>query len=548
MTASGQASSPMKNDFKALFVGLWVAAFLSLTFVAFAQENSAAAAPGTMRRLDSPEAAAPADRSSGQGAPPAAQVAAPDSHKAPQAPDDDDSGSRHVRTRRRSSGQGNDRVAVFGNIHVGAEERVHGDAVAVFGGLSIDGQVEGDAVGVFGDVTLGPDSRIEGDVICVGGTIHRAPGSVIVGQIVNPAFGSGIRIPGRRMPSWMHGVHFYLFLLFFNLLIVLLYSGVAALFPNGIRKCGEALVQRPLASIVSAFLTVLLFPVLFILLLVTVIGIPIALIVLPVGLVGLAMFGKASFYGLVGKVISKDRWQPPLAVLVGGLICLVVFMIPFAGLAIACVLSFLGLGSAITALFLARKGGAPAAGFAAAAAAAAPSTASAGAFGGLASDIPPPVAPLEAPPAPSWSEPVPPPLSAAAISPQVAASLGVQTLPRAGFWIRTGALAIDGILVVLVLFWKGPFILPILAVYGAVLWKLRGSTIGGIILGLTVVRLDGRPVDWGTAWVRALACFFSLAVIGLGFIWVAFDPEKQSWHDKIAGTTVVRSPKGVSLI
>jgi uncharacterized RDD family membrane protein YckC len=90
--------------------------------------------------------------------------------------------------------------------------------------------------------------------------------------------------------------------------------------------------------------------------------------------------------------------------------------------------------------------------------------------------------------------------------------------------------------------------LPLLAVYAACLWRLRGTTIGGIILGLKVVRLDDRPMDWTTAVVRALACFLSLVVVFLGFIWVAFDPEKQSWHDKIAGTIVVRVPRGLSLI
>jgi uncharacterized RDD family membrane protein YckC len=88
----------------------------------------------------------------------------------------------------------------------------------------------------------------------------------------------------------------------------------------------------------------------------------------------------------------------------------------------------------------------------------------------------------------------------------------------------------------------------ILAAYGACLWKHRGSTIGGIVFGLRVVRMDGRPVDWTTAIVRALGCFLSAIAIGLGFIWVAFDSERQGWHDKIAGTTVVRPPRGVSLI
>jgi uncharacterized RDD family membrane protein YckC len=80
------------------------------------------------------------------------------------------------------------------------------------------------------------------------------------------------------------------------------------------------------------------------------------------------------------------------------------------------------------------------------------------------------------------------------------------------------------------------------------MWKFKGTTIGGIICGLKVVRLDDRELDWPTAVVRALACFLSMAVAGLGFLWVVFDSEKQSWHDKIAGTTVVRVPKGVSLI
>jgi uncharacterized RDD family membrane protein YckC len=84
-----------------------------------------------------------------------------------------------------------------------------------------------------------------------------------------------------------------------------------------------------------------------------------------------------------------------------------------------------------------------------------------------------------------------------------------------------------------------PGFLIVIAAYGAVLWKLKGTTIGGIICGLRVIRVDGRELDWATALVRALSCFISLFVVGLGFIWIAIDDEKLSWHDKIAGTTVV---------
>lgn len=90
--------------------------------------------------------------------------------------------------------------------------------------------------------------------------------------------------------------------------------------------------------------------------------------------------------------------------------------------------------------------------------------------------------------------------------------------------------------------------LVLLAGYGAIMWKLRGSTVGGIVFDLRVVRLDGREMDWETAIIRALSCFLSLAVAGLGFFWIAFDPANQAWHDKIAGTVVVRVPKAAARV
>lgn len=142
----------------------------------------------------------------------------------------------------------------------------------------------------------------------------------------------------------------------------------------------------------------------------------------------------------------------------------------------------------------------------------------------------------------------PPPYTTSGPSGQ--APLNVAALPRAGFGIRMGALLLDIILVGIVTqqLHDHDVFLVLLAAYGAVMWKLKGSTIGGIICGVQVVRVDGRPIDWPTAVVRALSCFLSLAVVGLGFIWIAIDHDRQGWHDKIAGTAVVRSPKGTSLL
>ena len=40
--------------------------------------------------------------------------------------------------------------------------------------------------------------------------------------------------------------------------------------------------------------------------------------------------------------------------------------------------------------------------------------------------------------------------------------------------------------------------------------------------------------------LRYLGYFLSSFVFCLGFIWIAFDKKKQGWHDKIAGTVVVK--------
>lgn len=127
-------------------------------------------------------------------------------------------------------------------------------------------------------------------------------------------------------------------------------------------------------------------------------------------------------------------------------------------------------------------------------------------------------------------------------------------LPRAGFWIRFAASALDFLMLAIALGMlglmdRGPGLLfTVLAIYCAIMWKHKGTTVGGAICSLKVVRLDARPLDWSVAIVRALTGFLSFFPVGLGFIWVALDESKQSWHDKVAGTTIVRVPKGTPLI
>jgi uncharacterized RDD family membrane protein YckC len=302
-----------------------------------------------------------------------------------------------------------------------------------------------------------------------------------------------------------------------------LYVAIALLFRKGVDKCVETLEQRPGFSILSALLTVLLAPVVAVILILTGVGIA-AVPFLAAGIFFAGIFGKAVMFAWLGRKLTSPLGvtHAALAVLVGGLVIMLLYTVPILAIILYKLLGWVGLGVVVYTLALGMKREKPV------------------------------VVPPIAPPPPTPATTIDPVTGAVIVTPlAVPPPIVVTTLPRAGFWIRTAALLLDAVLVgiVLTIFRSHPqFEVLVLAVYGAVMWKLRGSTIGGIICGLKVVRLDERPIDWSTAIVRALGCFLSLAIVGLGFIWVAFDDEKQSWHDKIAGTTVVRVPKGVSLV
>ena len=72
-------------------------------------------------------------------------------------------------------------------------------------------------------------------------------------------------------------------------------------------------------------------------------------------------------------------------------------------------------------------------------------------------------------------------------------------------------------------------------------WTWRGQTPGMMLVGLRVAReSDGSSPGLGRSFLRYIGYLISGFALGIGFIWVAFDSRKQGWHDKIAGTVVVR--------
>jgi uncharacterized RDD family membrane protein YckC len=130
----------------------------------------------------------------------------------------------------------------------------------------------------------------------------------------------------------------------------------------------------------------------------------------------------------------------------------------------------------------------------------------------------------------------------------VQATGGLLAYPRATFWERLGAFALDVILVILIIFifpgrQEPGFLLLCLLGYFVGFWAWKGATIGGTILQLRVVQAQGRLPNFGEAMVRGFSGILSLAVVGLGGLWILWDPDRQGWHDRIAGTYVVKVPR-----
>jgi uncharacterized RDD family membrane protein YckC len=76
-------------------------------------------------------------------------------------------------------------------------------------------------------------------------------------------------------------------------------------------------------------------------------------------------------------------------------------------------------------------------------------------------------------------------------------------------------------------------------VYFIFFYASTGQTIGMYIMGIRVVRLDGKHMTLVGGAIRWLGLILSMLPLGLGFLWVLVDDRRQGWHDKLAHTCVV---------
>lgn len=435
-----------------------------------------------------------------------------------------------------------DVVVIGGNVTI--EGKVEGDLVVVFGSVRVTGHVEGSMVVVMGGASIGESGRVDDEIVLIGRKLEVEPGAKVSGtrneivlgnwlpdlQWIGEWVSRGLLMARPLAPqfqwAWVIAV-----------LFLIIYMLLAALFPKPAEVCVQALVDMPAGSFFAGVLAFALIGPLIFLLVISVAGIP----VIPVLLFAMGaavLFGKMAVYRATGERLGAQFNVPilanPIAALIVGLgIFYVLYMIPVVGFMAWTVAAVWGLGAVLVAAFASFRSEARPPAPLAIGPAPAPATSASPVT--LAANVTP------GSPSTPAAEPAPilPPQTA--VAPQSAAAVSYQ---RAGFWIRFVATLLDFVVLFLLMTLFRRFFLLVWIAYHVGMWTWRGTTVGGIVMGLKLVRTNGEPVDFPIALVRSLASFFSALPLFIGFFWVGWDPQRQSWHDKIAGTVMVRVPKG----
>jgi uncharacterized RDD family membrane protein YckC len=132
-------------------------------------------------------------------------------------------------------------------------------------------------------------------------------------------------------------------------------------------------------------------------------------------------------------------------------------------------------------------------------------------------------------------------------------------LRKAGFWMRVSALTIDEIILVTLTYVLLQIVKPLISSdllhsvwfiilfyefldynYYTLFWVFGGQTPGKKILKTKLIKVDGSDFTYKDAFIRYWSWMIGVALLGIGYIWIAFHKNKQGWNDIAAKTYVVR--------
>lgn len=438
---------------------------------------------------------------------------------------------------------GGNSVTVLGAVKI--EAPVEGDVVVVASKAYINAPIGGDVRLVASEVEFGPNARVGGETVIVGPEPVTHPDAQFVGpkrkvpildHIPSELLGaftslreyvlSGLLLGRPMVPSLAWCWYIVGFFFVFRLLLVLL-------FPKPIETGATILRERALRSFLIGVIAYVLYLPAQGLLAATGVGlIAVPFIWLAFEIAG--VLGKIallrSLGGQVARQLGLPQFDTTLAgFITGTVIVTVIYMVPVLGGIVFLLIKPLALGAMLIAAVEGFRRERPAP-----------------------PNVPPPTQPATPVLAPApKTENMPPIIGQSRSRSNDFASEDLASMTRVGFWPRLGATFLDFVPLMIIcgpVLHRGRLFLLVWLAYHVAMWTWRGTTLGGIVFSLRVVRLDGRPLDFTVAVVRALGSCLSFVVACLGFFWASWNPDKQSWHDMIAGTVIVKTPRSVPLV
>jgi hypothetical protein len=216
---------------------------------------------------------------------------------------------------------GSDMVRVFADAEVPAGEHIDGDVVAVFGSVTVHGEVSGSAVAVFGSVKLDTSATVHGDAVAIGGGLSAPAGSVVDGNSVSL---------GLLPVAWGLPALPVVLGLIFTGWISMLFLGwlLHLLFPDRMMRAAQTASRRTGLSLLMGFVSAPLMVLACVLLLVTVLGIPFAFL-LPIAYSVLVLAGQLAATYVMGSKLMHRRLSEPWAFMpiVGGTLFIAAFFV-----------------------------------------------------------------------------------------------------------------------------------------------------------------------------------------------------------------------------
>src|SRR5438309_9787380 len=121
--------------------------------------------------------------------------------------------------------------------------------------------------------------------------------------------------------------------------------------------------------------------------------------------------------------------------------------------------------------------------------------------------------------------------------------------PRANFGERLVAALIDGVGLFIIQFvvgislggaGRGLGLIIDIAYFTYFEGSPSGQTFGKRVMNIRVIDTNtGGSIGYGRAAIRWLMKIVSFLACLIGYLWMLWDKEKQTWHDKVAGSFVV---------